>query len=422
MNPTREAGRSRPSPALRPPNGAGRRLSVFLIIVCQIAAMTLWFSVSAAVPSLIQAGALQTDTAAALTAAVQLGFVVGTLLSAATGLADRFDPRWLFALAALLGAGLNALLLATGLDAPAGIALRFGIGVCMAGVYPVGMKLAAGWAAGNMGLLIGTLVGALTLGSAMPHLFNALHSLDWQAPLMLASGCAVASAIAIRFVRLGPRHGGASRFRLTDLRALLRNKPVLLAQGGYLGHMWELYAMWAWLGSFLAWALPASGFSHPLRMADISLATFLVMAVGALGCVIAGAVADRVGRTFTTMVAMLLSGGCAALIGFAVDGGPVLLIVVATLWGLTIVADSAQFSAAVAELADPRFVGTLLTLQTSLGFLLTACAIWLVPQVADNYGWRHAFSVLAIGPFLGVLSMWRLQQQPEAQKMAGGRR
>jgi MFS family permease len=401
---------------------SGRSLSIFLIVVCQIAAMALWFSASAAVPSLLDSGQLSTDAAAALTSAVQIGFVVGTLASAACGLADRFDSRVLFSAAALLGALFNGALLLSGFDHPAAPVLRFATGVCKAGVYPVGMKLAAGWSTGNMGLLMGALVGAVTLGSAMPHLFYAFVSIGWEIPVALASGCAIAAAAAIHLVALGPKHAKSISFHWTDLKALMRNKPILLAQGGYLGHMWELYAMWAWLGSFLVWALPASGLEIKLGHTTISLVTFLVMAAGAIGCLLAGLLADRIGRTLTTIGALLLSGGCALLIGFSVDAGPVVVIVIAAIWGMTVVADSAQFSAAMAELAEPRLIGTVLTLQTSLGFLLTAGSIWLIGHMADTVGWRYAFIVLAIGPLLGALSMMMLRRQPEAIKMAGGRR
>lgn len=180
--------------------------------------------------------------------------------------------------------------------------------------------------------------------------------------------------------------------------------------------------MWAWLGSFLAWALPASGLEIELGHASISFITFLVMATGAIGCLLAGLIADRIGRTLTTIGALLMSGSCALLIGFSVDAGAVVVIVIAVIWGMTVVADSAQFSAAIAELAEPRLIGTVLTLQTSLGFLLTAGSIWLIAQIADEVGWRYAFIVLAIGPLLGALSMLALRRQPEAIKMAGGRR
>ncbi len=399
-----------------------RRFSVWLIILCQILAMALWFSASAAVPSLLDSDQISTSAAAALTSAVQLGFVAGTLASALFGLADRFDSRNIFSTAALLGAVFNGALLIYGLDDTAAIALRFATGVCMAGIYPVGMKLAAGWAAGNMGLLMGSLVGAVTLGSAMPHLFYAFTNVNWQVPISLASACALIAAIFIHFIRLGPKHAKSTTFQWSDLKSLLRNKPILLAQGGYLGHMWELYAMWAWLGSFFVWALPASGLEIEMSQSSISLVTFFVMATGALGCLFAGLLADRVGRTITTIGALSLSGSCALMIGFSVEFGPAVVVVIAAIWGLTVVADSAQFSAATAELAGPRLIGTVLTMQTSLGFLLTAGSIWLMGQAAELVGWRYAFILLAVGPLLGVLSMLKLRRQPEAIKMANGRR
>ena len=399
-----------------------RRLSICLIVVCQIAAMALWFSASAAVPSLLDSEQISIGTAAALTYAVQLGFVAGTLTSALFGLADRFDPRKIFSAAALIGALLNGALLIYEFEHPTAPFLRFATGVCMAGIYPVGMKLAAGWAAGNMGLLMGSLVGAVTLGSAMPHLFFFLTNINWQVPISLASCCAFFAAISIHYVHLGPKHSKSTTFRWSDLNSLLHNKPILLAQGGYLGHMWELYAMWAWLGSFLVWALPASGMQVELDQSSISLITFFIMAVGALGCLIAGLLADRVGRTLTTIGALVLSGGCALLIGFSVEFGPIAAIVIAVIWGMTVVADSAQFSAATAELADPRLIGTVLTMQTSLGFLLTAASIWLIGQAAELVGWRYAFIALAIGPLFGAISMLALRRQPEALRMAGGRR
>ena len=402
--------------------GGGRAGPIALIAACQLAAMTLWFSASAAVPTLVADGALGPNQASMLTGAVQLGFVAGTLASAMLGLADRFDSRRLFGACTVVGAALNGLLLVTGFDGAPALALRFGTGVCMAGVYPVGMKLAAGWARGDMGVMIGTLVGALTLGSAMPHLFTSLGGVRWTSAVEFSSLSALAAAGAMQFARLGPAHGSSARFRIAEVAQLLRQRSLMLAQCGYLGHMWELYAMWAWLGTFLAWALPASGAPATGALGDPALLTFAVIALGALGSVAAGVLADRIGRTAVTIGAMLASGACAATIGFAVDAGPVVLLAVAAVWGITVIADSAQFSAAIAELSDPRYVGTMLTVQTCLGFLLTVAAIQLIPRVADAIGWRHAFAVLAVGPLLGAVAMAALRVHPDAVRMAGGRR
>ncbi|OCW55951.1 MFS transporter [Hoeflea olei] len=398
---------------------ASKAVSISLIVFSQIAAMALWFSGTAAATSLVAAGALSGQQAGLLTGAVQLGFVTGTLVSAGWGLSDRFDPRRLFAACALTGALANALLLATGFDTALTVLLRFVTGAMLAGVYPVGMKMAAAWTEKAVGLMIGTLVGALTLGSSLPYLFNAVTGLEWQSTIVLSTGCAVLSVLSISLSRLGPGHRQAARFRLTEALGALRRRSMLLANAGYLGHMWELYAMWAWIGLFLEWALDQAG--SPLAQKS-GLITFAVIAVGAAGSVLAGLLADRIGRTTVTIAAMVVSGSCAATIGFLPHVGGFAVIAVALVWGFAVVADSAQFSASVAELAEPHLVGTMLTLQTSMGFLLTFLVIQGMPLVIDAVGWSHAFIVLAIGPMLGVVAMWRLRLDPESVRLAHGRR
>jgi MFS family permease len=352
---------------------------------------------------------------------VQAGFVLGCLASAMLGLADRVDPRRFFALAACVGALANLLLLVVDPTTWVAPALRIVTGICMAGVYPIGMKLASTWAKGDMGLMVGILVGALTLGSASPYLFNAFGGGDWRGPLAASSAAALAAAVMIGFAGLGPNRAPAPRFDPSAALNAWRDVPIRLANLGYLGHMWELYAMWAWIGVFFG---ASFSLSLPPDVAPTAakLAAFATIAAGAVGSVGAGLLADRLGRTTLTIAAMAVSGTCAATIGFLFGGGSALLVGLALVWGVSIVADSAQFSASIAELADPARVGTMLTVQTALGFTLTLATIHLMPYLVDAVGWRFAFMPLAIGPALGVWAMARLRAHPRSVALAGGRR
>ncbi len=401
---------------------AGRRLSITVIAASQVAAMTLWFSATAIIPALQAERALDQTTASLFTSAVQLGFVVGTLASAVLGLADRFDTRRLFMGSALVAAAANASILLFDPGAAPVIVMRFVTGVCMAGIYPVGMKLASTWAKGDMGLLLGLLVGALTLGSAAPHLFNALGGIDWRVTLAAGSVSALVAAFAIRLAGVGPNVGKSPPFNPRFALAAWTTPSLRFANLGYLGHMWELYAMWAWIGLFLHASFRASFADESAAAVAAAFATFATIAMGALGCLLGGLFADRWGRTTLTMLAMATSGTCALAIGLLYGGEPALLVALCLVWGFAVVADSAQFSASVAELADRSLVGTMLTVQTSMGFLLTLFTIHLVPPLVAAVGWPYAFAVLAAGPYLGVYAMWRLRRHPDAARLAGGRR
>ena len=384
-----------------------------MLAITLVLAMSTWLSATAVLAQLKVEWDLADATGAWLTIAVQLGFVAGALASSFVNLPDLLPPARIIAAAALGAALVNASLVFVDSAGPA-IALRAATGFFAAGIYPPALKFISTWFREGRGVALGVLVGALTLGTASPHLVNALGGIGWERVVLTASLLSVAGAgVALR-IREGPHPFPRAVFDPRQVGRTIRNRGVRLAGLGYFGHMWELYAAWAWVHVFF------TGIADGDRSTGAALA-FAVIGVGGLGCYAGGRLGDSWGRTNTTSISMGVSGACALTIGFLQDGPVALVVAVGLIWGFTVVADSAQFSTMVTELADQAYVGTALTLQLALGFTLTVVTIWLIPIVESAHGWGWAFALLAPGPILGTLAMLRLKSLPEAAGIAGGR-
>lgn len=400
-----------------PDGRRGRRVALALLGASLVLGMTTWFSASAVIPQLRSQWALSDGSAAWLTIAVQLGFVGGALFSSVFNLSDLIPARFLIFGGALGASVMNlALLLAQG--PPMAIPLRLATGFFLAAVYPPALKLSATWFRKGRGVALGVLVGALTVGSAGPHLVNGLGALDWATVVYVTSILTAIGGGLSLLVPEGPFPFPRATFDPRQASLTMRNRGVRLASLGYFGHMWELYAMWAWFLVFFRSFLDARGSPNA---AAASYATFTVISVGGLGCLAGGWLGDRWGRTRTTATMMAISGSCALLIGLLFDAPPGVVLLVALVWGFAVVADSAQFSTMVTELADQAYVGTALTLQLAIGFTLTVATVWLVPVMERWVGWTWAFALLVPGPALGVWAMLRLKALPEAARIAGGR-
>jgi len=391
-----------------------KRRVLVLVAVAELLAMSLWFSATAAAPELASEWGLTANESAWLTIAVQLGFVAGAFLSSALTLSDVVRPRYLFAASAVAGALCTAAIAAVVESAVPAIGLRFLTGVALAGVYPPGMKILAGWFEEGRGFAIGILVGSLTVGSALPHLIRAVGGVgNPRVVLYGAAALATVGSVLVLLVEPGPYQAPAAPFDPAAIGRMLRDQGTMLANGGYFGHMWELYAVWTWIPAYLVASIAANG-AYGESPSLAALLAFATIAIGGLGAAFAGSAADRLGRTTITTASMVVSGVACIAAGFVFGASLVVLVPFVLVWGFVVVADSAQFSAAVSELAEDSYVGTALTLQTAIGFLLTTISIQLIPTFVDVVGWQWAFAPLALGPAIGTLSMLRLRGLPDA--------
>jgi MFS family permease len=376
-----------------------------LLAVAELLGMSLWFAASAVAPQLAAQWTLSAGQTGWLTTIVQLGFVVGTGAAALLNLADLLPARSYFATAAVAGALANAGLVLVD-RYPQALVLRFLTGLCLAGVYPPAMKMASTWFRARRGLAIGTVVGALTIGKATPYLVHAIPAAGPSVVILAASTFAlIAAALIATFYRDGPYPFPPRPFSWGLVQTVFARREWRLATGGYLGHMFELYSFWTWIPAFIAASVAAESAGGAAATAGpgiISLIAFGTIAIGGFGCVWGGLFADRRGRERLVMLSMACSGACSLIIPFAFGRSLWLLAPLAWAWGFFVIADSAQFSALVTESVSPHAVGTALTVQTSLGFLLTMVSIQLIPPLVAAIGWQWVFPVLAVGPVVGI--------------------
>ncbi len=418
----------------------GRWWTVGILAAATLMGLSVWFSANAVAPSLeLEKGFSTKGDVAWFTMGVQLGFVAGTLLIAATNLADLMNARALFAISAVAAGVLNAALVFMPGGFASALILRILAGAFIGGVYPMSMKILSGWFRSGRGVAIGVIVAAGTTGCGSPHLLNSIFAAQWEATLYVSSALSVAAGGVVYFlVKDGPYDTSPPRFNPKYVVYyfpqfvfsffpkyvvhVVRSRGQRLVLLGYLGHIWELYATWAWLPVFLLAVYDGDGGMFGGFLGFASLLAFLTFIAGAVGSVAAGYAAKRWGRCAVSVCAMVVSGGMALSIGFMPVGWEWVIAIAALVWGGTAIADSAQFSTGMTELSHPAFRGTALTFQTGLGVLLSIVTIRLVPVLSDWAGWGVAFAFLAIGPAVGTAAMLRLRALPESAAMAMGKR
>lgn len=378
------------------------------VALVQVLCLATWFSASAVVPSLQDEWGISLGASVWLTASTQVGFVVGAVVSALVNLADRIPAPLLLSVSAVGAAATTVAftLIADGLAVA--VPLRLLTGVFLAGVYPVGMKIMTSWSPGaRRGRSLGILIGALTLGSTLPHLIGTVD-MDWRVLMVAAAGVTMAGAVlALLVLTTGPHlSSGTTVPNPSYLTTLITRRRPRLINIGYLGHMWELYALWTWFPLFATAAVAGRGVADQA----LSLWTFVVIGgAGIVGCLVGGWSADRFGRRVTAAVALTVSGLCCLLSPVMYTAGPVLLTVLAAVWGASVIADSGVFSTMLTENVDGNLAGTALTAQTAAGFLVTVVSIQLVGVLVPVVTWQYALVPLVVGPVAGVVSMVRFR-------------
>jgi MFS family permease len=383
-----------------------------VIVVAQLAGTSLWFAGNAAIPDLQRRVGLSAEALGSITTAVQLGFIAGTLVFAFFALADRYSPRRVFLASALLGAAFNATAVFAGAHLGSLLLLRFLTGFFLAGIYPVGMKIASGWFDRDLGQALGFLVGALVLGTATPHLLG--HKLPWEGIILSASVIATFGGLLMYWlVPDGPHLRPGARFDPTAFAVIFRSTDFRASSFGYFGHMWELYALWTFVPVYLSAQAGAEGI-----ISSVSLWCFVIIGAGAIGCVAGGLLSRRHGSAKVAFFQLGASGLCCLLSPLAFWLSPPLLLGFFIFWGIVVVGDSPQFSALNARYAPHHLVGSALTIVNCIGFAITIVSIQLLERMLAVVGAQFLFLLLIPGPILGLLVLLPLVRGSKAKSAA----
>ncbi len=399
-------------------------VALIIMSISELMVMSLWFSASAIAPELAGIWGISGIGTLIVTLMVQFGFVAGALISASLGLADKINPRKLFAFSATMGSLFTVMFVFLYHYFFIEMILMLLTGIMMAGIYPVAVLIVSIWFPARRGLALGIVIAGLTLGSALPHIILDLPFIrEWEALLEFSSLLSLlGGAMVFLILHDNKKYVNAPKFKLDTIKLIIRNKPVMLANYGYFGHQWELYAMWTWIPVFIlsSFSFYYTG-SELLFMAGI-ISFSIIGLSGVIGSILGGLISDRIGRTLSTSIYLGISGTSAVLIGLTYGVMPYITVIVGIIWGITVIADSAQFSTAVTELSSDKIRGSALTFQMALGFLITVGSIYAIDILRTTVGWHWAFSFLSIGPLLGIISMMRLRYKNESSLMCNGKK
>ncbi|MHA1112488.1 MAG: MFS transporter [Promethearchaeota archaeon] len=370
---------------------------------------TVWFSANAIIGQIETLWVLEKSDLALLSMILIFGFVAGGLLFGIFNLSDIIKTEYFYSINGLFAAIMNFLAIFSP-NFSLFLTFRFLTGFFIAGVYPTAMKLMSSWFKENRGFAVGILLGALALGSGSPYIFNIIGTVpNWRVLLSVSSCLAVVGSIVVFFfLTEGPHLSKGAKFKFSNLIKAWSKKSVRLTNYAYFGHQWEIYAFWVWIPVYLTYVFNNV---HPTEdpSAVISLVTFLIFLLGAIGNVIGGKIADKIGKRKFNIIMLVISGLCSILIGFF-SWSIILSVLIAFIWGFTIVPDSAQYSVLISEFTDQQFVGTALTMQTTIGFVITAIPIQILPFYANLVSWSFGFTMLAIGPIFGLVSLFLLKK------------